>query len=351
MSLYTKLYIANTGMITAIGANTEMTLDATRAGINRYKESIVHNKQYKPINLALIPESALPEFNEGLENKGLPTRQRRMLKMSEVALTECLANTNFKSPLPLFLAVPEVIPNSINKPMSNKFIDQLSIQAGIEIDIANSRMFELGRAGGFHALDYAFKYLEHTKQDYALLGGIDSYLDLALLSTLDKDQRIRADEVMDGFIGGEAACFILLASERIKELAGKNAYVFKPGLADEEGHRYSDNIYKGDGLDNAFKNALQQADGITVNAIFSSLNGESLSIKECSVASMRNKNLIDENALTEHPADCFGDVGAAFGPLLLALTSLNIKKGHIQAPCLAYSSSDTSYRGAAQVSI
>lgn len=59
------------------------------------------------------------------------------------------------------------------------------------------------------------------------------------------------------------------------------------------------------------------------------------------MASLRNKNAFVEQVRVEHPADFFGDVGAAFGPLLIGLSCFNPPGNY-----LAYCSSDQHSRAA-----
>jgi 3-oxoacyl-[acyl-carrier-protein] synthase-1 len=51
-----------------------------------------------------------------------------------------------------------------------------------------------------------------------------------------------------------------------------------------------------------------------------------------------------------HPADSFGDTGAACGPILVGLAALGIKAGYRRAPALVYGSSDRGLRAATIVS-
>ena len=50
----------------------------------------------------------------------------------------------------------------------------------------------------------------------SIVGGVDTYLDLRLLATLDAEQRILGPRVMDGFIPGEGAAFYRLVRRRLQ---------------------------------------------------------------------------------------------------------------------------------------
>jgi 3-oxoacyl-[acyl-carrier-protein] synthase-1 len=345
-----KAYVLGLGMITAVGANAEMTVASVKAGISRYQESDIFNKDYELMMLSLVPEEAIPPLSEKLAAvKDITARQKRMIRLSDSAINEAFVSYTRKEPVPLFLAMPETLPE--HPAIENgKFIDYLIAQTGLNIDQKNSRVFSTGRAGGILAIDTAFKYFAATGFDYALVGGVDSYMDLSVLTRLDKENRIKADGIMDGFVPGEAAGFLLLVSERVlMSLPDKPlATIYMPGISNEPGHRYSDEPYLGNGLAAAFNLAFNNADKKNANIIYASLNGENFGAKELGVAVTRNNSVVDEDYKLEHPADCFGDIGAAFGPVLVGLASRNCAN-HSKAS-LVYCSSDTGYRGAILVS-
>jgi len=324
MSDKTKVYVAGVGMVTPVGFDAPSTSAAVRARISAYQESVHINKDRNPMKMALVPEDALPPLHDELDKEGnLTARHRRMLRLAACALVEVIKQIPLKQPPPLFLAVPELIPG-VECATQNTFMSLLQKQSGVELDLSLSRILAHGRAGGVQAIDLAFKYFESTGNTVALVGGVDTYQDQVLLAELDKQNRIQAEGVMDGFAPGEAAGFLVLISEdALKKLPGKpKAMLYPPGLATETGHRYSEEPYRGDGLATAFRLAIEQANGEKIQAIYASLNGESFSTKEHGVALIRNKSAFVDDAAVEHPADCFGDIGAAFGPVLVGLMSM-----------------------------
>ncbi len=341
------IYIADTGMITAVGANTKMTACAVRTGTNMYHASQNHNKRLKPMKIAWVPDDALPVLSDKLASMEMLTaRQTRMLLLAEPALKEAMKNYPLNTSIPLFLSGPEIIPGC-PPPIQDNFIDHLIIQTGANIDRKNSRFFATGRVGGFQAVDMVFKYFEATGMDYALLGGVDSCQDLFSLGFLDSENRILSEGVKDGFAPGEAAGFLLLVSERIRTLTQQAlTRVYPPGWGTETGHRYSDLPYKGEGLAVAFQHALKNGPGTPINTIYTSLNGESFGSKEYGVASTRNNSALAETIALEHPADCFGDIGAAVGPVLMALSHYGFSNKLLKGGCLSYASAETEARAA-----
>jgi len=313
-------YIAATGMITPVGTNTATTQAAIAVGISAYADSIHYNKQSHPMRLALIPEEALPPLNPKLNTLCLSYRQQRLLRIAEPALLEAVHTLPLTEPAALFLALPESIPGSNFTPDLN-FISALEIQTGVLLNKSASQVFTSGRAGGFEAVAAALTYLTDSGNSVALVGGVDTYLDLLLLGILDQDSRILAEEVTNGFAPGEAAGFLLLINDQAKKYLpfSPQATIYPPGISLEPGHRYSDQPYRGEGLANAWSQAIANADTAPIDKIFSSLNGENLGAKEMGVAFLRNNNAFSENNKTEHPADCIGDIGAAFAPVLVGL--------------------------------
>ena len=198
------------------------------------------------------------------------------------------------------------------------------------------------------ALQAGLEYLATGEHDYVVVGGVDSYLDLYLLGTLDMEDRVLANGVMDGFAPGEGAGFLLMCSDKAREARQDKptVKVHNPGIAAEPGHRYSKETYTGDGLANAVTTALQAVNNVPVRTILSSINGENMGAKEWGVAYTRNASAIDPDFRFEHPADCFGDTGAAAMPILAGLAATGMKKGYLIGPALSYCSSEGPHRGA-----
>ena len=305
--------IVGIGMMTPVGDSAAMTSVSVQAGISAYQASSIYNKRFQPMTMALTPEDALPPLHEELEKvPRLTSRQRRMLRLADKAIAEALAVS--KSPIspPLFLAGPEKIPDC-PKPIDDSFLTHLHLQAKGGFNLGKSKLFAQGRASGIEVITQAWAALASGGEPFVLVGGVDTYLDLYLLSTLDMHDRILADGVMDGFAPGEGAAFLLLASPQTAEKHALRSLgqLCQPALASEPGHRYSQSPYKGDGLSQAMTSALAALKGEKVNTVFSTMNGENFHAKEWGVANIRNQSSFAEKLVFEHPADCYGDPGAA----------------------------------------
>jgi 3-oxoacyl-[acyl-carrier-protein] synthase I len=340
--------IVGVGMMTPVGDSAAMTATSVQAGISAYMSSSIYNKRFQPMTLALTPEDALPPLHEELNKvAGLTSRQRRMLRLADKALAEALSAAPGSITPPLLLAGPEETPGC-PKPIDASFLKHLHVQGKGRFSLSRSKLFTQGRASGIEAMAQAWAMLSSETEPFVLVGGVDTYLDLYLLGTLDMHDRVLADGVMDGFAPGEGAAFLLLASQQTveKHALKRLAQVCQPALADEPGHRYSQAPYKGEGLAQAMTAALSALNGQKANTVFASMTGENLHAKEWGVANIRNQSSLAEKLRFEHPADCYGDPGAAAGPLMIGLAALGMNDGQIQGPCLVYCSSEHEKRGA-----
>ncbi|MDH5180070.1 MAG: hypothetical protein OEZ39_11375 [Gammaproteobacteria bacterium] len=347
MDSQTRAYIAGTGIITALGLNTAMNALAVKAGVNRYASADYFTRKRERINMALVPNEALPPLVDELDIRGkISFRDKRLLRMCQTAAGEALADFKGKQPVPLILAAPA---NDFNLPdqLTGTFVSYLVQQSGLPIDPAKSRLNRTGRAGVLEALELAFRYLYEANEEYVLIGGMDSYQNSDLLEKLDADDRVTAPGVMNGFAPGEGAAFILLTRNPAQALRTKTHIpaLLPPGLATEPGHLFSDEPYKGDGLDQAFKAALSHYQGPPITQVWSSMNGENYWAKEYGVAMGRSADRFNPDAVLHHPADCYGEVGAAVGGVLIALAVNAALQGQ-PGNSLIYCSSDQAWRAA-----
>lgn len=336
-------------MTSSVGLNAMQTFASVRAGITRSSETSIFDKRFEPFVMALLPDDVLPPLEPGVERvEGLTAREKRMLRLATFALREAMQDVPSTAEIPLFLGVPAQIPDR-PLPVTEKFITLLCAQARTALDVKKSRLFGEGRAAGLVAIKAAMDLIASGEAQHVLVGGVDTFLDLYMLGLLDSENRILSATTMDGFIPGEGAAFLLLGKSSVVggvELAPL-ARVPAAGTGFEKGHRYSEEVYKGDGLAEAFTNLFADCGaGNKIKAVYAGLNGENFSTKEWGVAYLRLKQQFDENHRVEHPADCFGDPGAALGCLMAGLAVIGMAKNVTSGPCVVWCSSDYGQRAA-----
>ena len=339
------------GMMTAIGAGAKQTATSVRAGVARLTESAIHDRRFQPMVVATVPEEELPPLEPAVAAvPGLTSRQMRMLRLAGPALREAVADLPDATAVPLFLAMPEPLPGRPD-PAGERFLGHLAAQSGVRFAAAASRLFPCGRAAGFAALEAGLAALASGTAEHALVGGVDTFVDLYLLGVLDAESRVLGEGVMDGFVPGEGAAFLLLSAGGAPRPGGAAdlARVAAVATGEEKGHRYSKEPYRGEGLAATFQALWERAgaDLPPVRTVYAGLNGENFGAKEWGTAQLRSAERFADDFRLEHPVDCFGDPGAALGPVLLGLAALGLHGGHLEAPCLVWCSSDRAERGAA----
>jgi 3-oxoacyl-[acyl-carrier-protein] synthase-1 len=338
--------IGATHVLCAIGNGTDQVWASARAGIAKIASSHVMDRHFEPISMGLVPEDVLPPLNEEIEKLPLPSRARRMLRLATPSLQAVAKDLD--GPVPIFIGLPALTPKEA--PWIVHVPAYLQKLTNVQIDLQRSAIVPHGRAAGLMALELAMNALQAIPSGTVIVGGVDTFLDLRLLATLDQEQRILGPRVMDGFIPGEGAAFVVLSGNP----AG-NGRVVVNGVASsmDEGHRYGTAPAKGEGLATAMAQLKQRAGQLSgpIATTFAGFNGESFDAKMWGVARVRHNDLFSPSMLIDHPADKYGDAGAATGAILLALAAKSLSIGARPGPTLVWAASDREPRACAVVSV
>jgi 3-oxoacyl-[acyl-carrier-protein] synthase-1 len=331
--------VVRVGMVTAVGLSTAETAASVRAATMRFSHLDWLDHRFEPFTVAAIPDDGLPGLSpEVAKTTGLSMRDARLLRLGARALAECMGPAGRGTEKrPLVLALPE--PERQRPLDARRFLKLFGMQTGGIFDPTASATLTLGRAGGLVAVARAAAIVRSGKAKFAVAGGLDSYVDLYTLGTLDLEKRVKSGAHLDGFIPGEGAAFLLLASPQAAAAAHlpSLAVISEAAEGFEKGHLGSKETYLGEGLALTIQSLVQSAPPPRpFVSVWSSMNGESHWAKEWGVAFLRSRDAFEESHAMYHPADCFGDTGAAAGALLAGLASLDAARG----PALAYASSD-----------
>ncbi|MHC4655026.1 MAG: beta-ketoacyl synthase N-terminal-like domain-containing protein [Planctomycetota bacterium] len=345
--------IIGTGMMSAVGLTAAETAASVRAATSRFTETTWLDKRFEPFMVAEVMEEALPDLVPTFtEEKDLTYRESRMLRLGTEPLLDCVKPISSKTErLGLILALPETETTlPLDRP---KFLQRFAKQTEEVFDLNKSSSTPKGRAGGLLAIGQASRMIREGIVKFMIAGGIDTYRDLYVLGTLDMQGRVKSSSNLDGFVPGEGAGFLLLAGRQAAETAGlKPLAIISPVFEGfEEGHLGSEQPYTGDGLAAAVEKMFQESSlNEPVQEVYSSMNGENHWSKEWGVAYLRNQANFNPEHGIHHPADCFGDTGAACGLLLTGLAALGMMQGYRQNPSLVYCSSDQGQRAVLAVS-
>jgi len=345
--------IVGVGMMTAMGLSAAETAASVRSATMRFTETTWLDKRFEPFTVAEVIEEALPDLAPTLtKEKSLTYRENRMLRLGKMPLLECIKPIASKAESPgLALTLPET---ETTLPLDRaRFLELFAEQTDGAFDIGKSDSSFKGRAGGLLAIGQASRMIREGNSKFVVAGGVDTYRDLYILGTLDLEKRVKSAVNLDGFVPGEGAGFLLLAGRTAAQEAELTPLARISPVCEgfEEGHLGSEKPYTGDGLAAVVEKLLQEGGPAEpIQEVYSSMNGENHWAKEWGVAYLRNQAAFNPEHGMNHPADCFGDTGAACGSLLTGLASLGIMQGYRKSPSLVYCSSDAGERAAVVVS-
>jgi 3-oxoacyl-[acyl-carrier-protein] synthase-1 len=340
--------IGATHVLCAIGNGTDQVWASARAGIARIGNSHVIDRYREPIQMGLVPEDSLPPLDPEIGKLPLPSRARRVLRLATPAL-QAVAE-GLESPVPVFIGLPEL--KSSEASWLVHVPAYLQKMTGVPIDRARSTVVPHGRAAGLMALEVALNALQSDPAATVIVGGVDTYLDLNLLGALDGEGRILGRRVADGFIPGEGAAFLALSRATAPTADGQRVVVNGAASAMDPGHRYGDAPARGEGLAEAITQMRQRMTSPPgpIGATFAGFNGESFDAKLWGVARTRHHDFFAPTMVIDHPADKFGDAGAATGAILMALAAKSLTVGVRPGPALVWAASDREPRACAVMS-
>jgi 3-oxoacyl-[acyl-carrier-protein] synthase I len=341
--------IGATHVLCSIGSGTEQVWTSARAGIARIGSSHVMDRHSEPIQMGLVPEAALGELNPEIDALPLPARARRMLRLAAPSFQAVAKDV--EPPVPVFIGLPELTDEQA--PWLKYIPDYLQRLTGVRVDRRQSAVVPRGRAAALIALEQALDSLQTGAAPAAIVGGVDTYLDLRLLAALDGEQRILGLRVMDGFVPGEGAAFFVVRGSGAKPtINGRSIVINAAASAMDPGHRYGDAPARGEGLATALDRVRERMAPPPgpIATMFAGLNGESFDAKLWGVARLRHHDLFSTGMLVEHPADKFGDPGAALGAMLITLAAQALESGTRPGPALVWAASDREPRACAVLS-
>ncbi len=213
-----------------------------------------------------------------------------------------------------------------------------------------------GHAAGLIALDGAARAVAAGTLDASVVAGVDSYMTPETLEWLeDCDQLHGAGPLNNawGFVPGEGAGAVFIAGQRALDTLAlpSLALVRAVGIGNEPNRIKTETACVGAGLTQAFRGALSALPaGETVCDGDCDMNGEPYRADEYGFTCLRTKEWFRSGSDFVSPADCWGDVGAASGPLCILLAAVaGVKRYANGNRWFVWASSEDGERGAAVV--
>jgi len=336
----TPIVIAGLGAVCPVGNGVRQVDASVRAGLGVQADATVINRSLEPMTLALVNDDLIEPLAPGIDESGWRGAQVRMIRLAGPALRECLSTLPVGGTPGLFVGLPE--PDDSKPIDARELAVALAAQVALPVQLSESHVVPGGRAAALRALEDAMDALARGRLEWAIVGGIDTHLDLARLGRLDATGRLLGPRVLDGFVPGEGAAFALLTTRAIAERHRLDAPITIRGVASaaDAGCFYGTEPARGEGLSVAL-DQLRSAAGpqAPIAKIYGGLNGEHFFAKDWGVARIRHAPAFQTTATLEHPADCYGDAGAATGMLLLVLAERALRRAGL-GPTLVWAASD-----------
>ena len=212
-----------------------------------------------------------------------------------------------------------------------------------------------GHAAGLMALGDARRGILAGEYSLCLAGGVDSYLEPETLEWLEASDQLHGEANPWGFTPGEGAGFCLLADAAFAGRQGLRAFgeVAAVATAVEANRIKTATVCVGEGLTDAWRAALRQApQGAAVAQLLCDLNGEPYRADELGFALARLSRHFEDPRRFTAPADCWGDVGAASGPLFAGLAIVDgLRAWKSARRCLLSTSAESGERCAAVLDV
>lgn len=337
--------VVGVGAATSIGLTAPATAAAVRAGIAGFAD---HPYMIDRIGEPFVVASApYMDIDVGGED--------RFVELAVPALREALEPVSgllgTSVPIPTIVGLPESRPGLPEK-LASTLAAKLPAATSNGCRIAQPSMLPNGHSAGLMAIESACRMIRGGQTEFCLIGGVDSYLDPDTLDWVEDGEQLHNLDNAWGFIPGEAAGFCLLCSGAAAARHDLNVlgHLLGVAAAQEENRIKTETVCIGKGLTEAAHGVLRSlasADTLIDDTICD-LNGEAYRADEFGFMLARTSERFVDTSKFTTPADCWGDVGAASGPLFILLASAAAMKGYAAGPLtLLWTSSEGGERAAA----
>jgi len=336
--------IVGVGAMTSLGLSAPSTAAAVRAGMSAMAiHPFMIDKMAAPMVVCANP--VLP-----IELDAMDRFLGLALAAAREAMSPLLDRARTLPRISIFLALPEERPGTPSH-FEHTFAERFNSAVANEINTQDLVCYSRGHAAGLLCLEQALALTISGKSQMCLVGGVDSYLVPETLEWLDDLEQLHSETTTWGFCPGEGAGFCLLAPQTLAADMGLPTEIelLAAATAKEANPIKADTVCIGQGLSEAFNKSLVYLPRDSrVTHTICDMNGEPYRGNEYGFAMLRTSTSFADDADFMTPADCWGDVGAASGPLFTMLAALAAKKGYSPGPCtLVWASSEHGLRGAA----
>jgi 3-oxoacyl-[acyl-carrier-protein] synthase-1 len=337
------VHIVAIGARTPLGLTAESSIAAVHAGIAGLTEHpFILDRAAEPVRMA--QDSQLDPALMGPE---------RLIEMATTALEDVsrqlAAVSSVFASVPLRLCLPEPRPGWDDEDV--KAVILAIGQKTFSVELQPVEVFSHGHAAGLLALDVACRRILDGREELSVIAGVDSYLRLETLDWLDRNRQLATSYHRGAFFPGEGAGAFVVASRSALQRCGLEslAVIRGVGIATEAHLIKTDSICLGDGLSDCVGKATQslRLPGERVEAVVCDINGERYRSEEWGFTMLRLPETFVDPTAYDAPASCWGDMGAASGPLFVAVAVTAAKRGWAKGTrYLIWNSSEQGHRAA-----
>lgn len=330
-----SLSILSTGLVTAAGLSAPAACAAIRAGASNPSQTRFMDSSGEWI---MAHQVILDRPSRGYE---------RLVQMVVMAITECLAKIpqSMWTNIPLLLCLAER-----SRPGRNHVLDEgifEDIQRRLEVEFApQSLIIPQGRVASNSALSQARQMIQSGSTSMVLIAATDSLLMWPTLNVYERSERLLTQENSNGFIPGEGAGAVLVASPG----RGPSLTCTGIGFGSEPAHIDSDDPLLGRGMAMTISQALQEAACAIqdIDIRITDVSGEQYYFKEASLAVARLLRVRKESLDIWHASECIGETGAVAGLVGIAVAEAACRKAYAPGPrILWHAANDDGQRTAA----
>ncbi len=315
------LNVVGAGAQTPVGRSVLAAAAAVRCGISAYAEH--------PFMLDRRGEPVVVARAEWLDE--VMPLEDRVVQLAADAARDALAPVAERlASLRRFLRVhvalsAETLPGATQR---QRVVDRLAARAGLAAIDAPFEVVAEGHAGGLLALENAVAQLRRGEASACLVGGADSWMEPERLEAVDVAGRLHSVDNSWGFTPGEGAGFCLVATGAVARWLGVRplAEVVAVASARETRVMGARTVCIGEGLTAAFRGVLDPRRPVAHS--YCDFNGETYRAEEYGFAVCRTGDGFADAGRFTAGAECWGDVGAASGPLALALPLAAWERGY-----------------------
>jgi 3-oxoacyl-[acyl-carrier-protein] synthase-1 len=340
-----EVCVVGVGAATAVGETAPASAAAVRAGIAGFADhAYVIDGNGDPVVVA-----SAPFLDEGV------VEEDRLIHLARIAASEALGAIG-GSPLtphsiPAFVGIPAVRPG-LPADLDGRLSTGLAALKQDGCRVSGTQIIPCGHSAGLIAAKTACEKIRNEEAEFCLVGGADSYIVPEALEWIDDCEQLHNATNAYGFVPGEAAGFLLLCSD---EVAGRLQLsvlgrLVTIGVTEEKNRIKTDTVCIGEGLTRAVQQALEALPdrGMRIDYTICDMNGEAYRADEFGFMLARTAERFVDGSDFLTPADCWGDVGAASGPLFIVLAAAAARKGYGKGPLtLLWTSSEGGERAAA----